>query len=172
MSLSIAQERAAVFLSEGMTQAETSRRIGKTTQTVYRWTKMSDFQERVTELRTNATHEAMELLRGNVNNAVGVIVKIAKEGAVIEEESSTRLQFNAAKWVAERVLAPAVADERPSGGKRARETAVELERLTNDDRQEMLDRGTVPQPELDGEAIDDYNGNGHDNSQYGKHSDS
>ncbi len=163
MSLSIAQERAAVFMSEGMSQAETSRRINKTTQTVYRWTKLETFTDRVRELRTNATHEAMETLRGNVNNAVEVIVKIAREGAVIEEESSTRLQFNAARWVAERVLAPAVSDERPSGAKRARESAVELERLTEDDRKDMVTRGTVPLPNIKEE---DTESNGHTSPDY------
>ena len=163
MSLSIAQERAAVFMSEGMSQAETSRRINKTTQTVYRWTKIESFMDRVTELRTNATHEAMETLRGNVNNAVGVIVDIAKQGAVAEEEQSRRLQFNAAKWVAERVLAPAVADERPSGAKRARESAVELERLTEDDRKDMVTRGTVPLPNIKEE---DTESNGHTSTDY------
>ena len=166
MSLTIAQEQAAVYLSEGMSQAETSRRIDKTKQTVYRWTKDTEFMDRVTELRTNATHEAMETLRGSVNKAVEVIVDIAKTGAVAEEEQSRRLQFNAAKWVAERVLAPAVADEKPSGAKRAREQAVELERLTNDDRVEMLERGTVPEPPLSKDAIDDFNGNGHSPAEY------
>ena len=163
MGLSIAQERAAVFQSEGMSQAETSRRVGKTTQTLYRWNKMEDYVDRITELRTNATHEAMETLRGNVNNAVEVIVGIAKEGAVAEEEQSRRLQFNAAKWVAERVLAPAVADERPSGAKRARESAIELERLTEDDRKEMVTRGTVPMPTIE---VEDEGQNGHTSPDY------
>ena len=164
MSLTIVQEQAAVYMSEGMSQAETSRRVNKTTQTIYRWTKDEKFMDRVTELRTNATHEAMETLRGSVNKAVEVIVDIAKTGAVSEEEQSRRLQFNAAKWVAERVLAPAVADEKPTGAKRSREAAVELERLTNEDRKEMLERGrTIPLP-----AVEDTEeqGNGHSPPEY------
>ena len=163
MSLTIVQEQAAVYMSEGMSQAETSRRVSKTTQTIYRWTKDDEFMDRVTELRTNATHEAMETLRGSVNKAVEVIVDIAKTGAVSEEEQSRRLQFNAAKWVAERVLAPAVADEKPTGAKRSREAAVELERLTNDDRKEMLERGTVPLAPI--EDIEEQ-GNGHSPPEY------
>ena len=143
MKLNAAQEKAAVLLSEGCSQAEAARRVNKTAQTVWRWMQQTDYQEHVEQLRINATAEAMNTLRNNVNVAVEVIVDIAKQGAVAEEESSRRLQFNAAKWVAERVLKPAVAgEEKPSAAKRQREAAVELEMLTADDKSEMLTRGT------------------------------
>ena len=143
MKLTAAQERAAVFISEGMSQAEAARRVHKNTQTVWRWMQREEYKDYITALRINATAEAMNTLRENVNAAVEVIVDVAKTGAVADEEQSRRLQFAAARWVAERVLKPAMVEERPSAAKRVRESAVELERLTMDDQQEMLRRGTT-----------------------------
>lgn len=142
MKLNAAQERAAVFISEGMSQAEAARRVHKTAQTIYRWMQLEEYRDHITALRIESTAQAMDTLRENVNSAVEVIVDVAKNGAEEDCEQSRRLQFAAAKWVAERVLKPAMVEERPSAAKRTRESAVELERMTTDDQQEMLDRGT------------------------------
>ena len=144
MKLNHAQEKAAVFISEGMSQAEAARHVGKTAQTVWRWMQIEEYRDYIDALRINATAEAMETLRQNVNASVEVIVDVAKNGAVADEEQSRRLQFAAAKWVAERVLKPALSEERPSAAKRSREAAVELEKLTQDDQSEFLTRGTEP----------------------------
>ena len=137
-----AQEKAALFLAEGMKAADIARRLEISPQTIWRWKKNKLFQLRLAQLMQDATAEAMDTLKNNVTGAVDTIVDISSGN--YEDEKDARIRFAAAKWIAERVLNPASKEGAAphEAAKKAREVAVEVERLTGDDIGDLLSRGT------------------------------
>ena len=141
-SLNPLQEKAALLLAEGCNQSETGRRVGRTYQSIRRWLeprkgKPSPFFLRVEELRQDILAESKRLIKENLLNNVKTIQAVA-DGEIDKEIAPTRLR--AAQWLAEKVLGKDKT-ETPDPRKKAREAAMELEMLAEDDADELLNRG-------------------------------
>jgi hypothetical protein len=134
-----AQERAALLLAEGESQAGVARILHKTPGTLTRWMKKPHFRDRIEELRTDLTKQAVERLQETVVDNTEIILDIAKNGGTPGVVSS---QLRAALWAVERILKPNVGRSEPDQSKALRSVAAEVERLPDDEVDEYLQRGT------------------------------
>jgi hypothetical protein len=126
------------MLAEGESQAGVGRILRKNKGTITRWMKNPRFRSRVEELRTDLTRQAVELLQESVVDNTQIILDIARDGGTPGVVSS---QLRAALWAVERILKPApraAEDE----SKAFRTMAAEVDRLPDDEIDELLERGS------------------------------
>lgn len=132
-----------MYLAEGMKPKAITDRLEIAPATLWRWRNNDElFKIRVKQLMQDATTEAIEKIKVALNDAVDTIIEISK--GEYEDVQEGRLNFTAAKWLAERVLNPAqkgTTEPTTDAGRRVREVAVELDRLTGEDTLELLERG-------------------------------
>ncbi|KKL59398.1 hypothetical protein LCGC14_2215750 [marine sediment metagenome] len=132
------KERAALLIAEGWTQADAARKIGKWPQTISRWmTEDEDFVARISELCSDLTSQAMELLRESILENTEIVLKIAKVGG---ESGVVSSQLKAALWAIERVLGvPAKLSDKRSRADKSIE--AELLKKSEEELQELAERG-------------------------------
>ena len=138
MALNPAKEKFCLLMAEGYTQARASREVGRTKGTVCQWMKEAEVQDRIAELRTDLTSQAIVLLRDNVVNNTQIILDIAKYGG---EPGVVPSRLKAAIWALEKVLKPAMTGEGREEDKAFRDIAKELEASSDSELDELLDRG-------------------------------
>lgn len=129
------REKAAIMIADGMTQAEAARECGVTPKTMSMWVRSPVMKERIEQLRTDITKQAMERLEQETLNATEVIIEIAKSGGTPGVVSS---QLKAALWIAERRI------KGPPTTSQTRVTQEQLgvaDKLTDDEAEELLARG-------------------------------
>lgn len=135
LRLSPKKEKAALLLADGESQAEAARQCRVTPKTMSMWARHPKVQERIVQLRTDMTKQAIELLEESTLEAVKCIIEIAKNGGTPGVVSS---QLKAALWIAERrIKGPPTNAQVKSAG----ENAGAADRLTEDEADELLARG-------------------------------
>ena len=135
------QEKACIGVSEGLKQAEVARRLGITAQTMSRWSKNPLFQEKVKQLSTDATKDVLAKLKASLSDNIDIIQHIASTGGEIGVVPS---QLRAAMYLVDKIMRPI---EKSGGvqmdsGKRAREIVMEVERMSGEEVDDLLFRGT------------------------------
>lgn len=137
--LTYAQEKAAVGLSEGLSQAEVARRLGFSEQSLSRWMKKPKFRDRVNTLSRDATKDVLTALKANLQENMEIIQDIARVGG---EMGVVPSRLKAAMYLVDKVLRPVEkAGIQVDAEKRAREIVMEVEKLSGEEVDDLLFRG-------------------------------
>ena len=137
--LTYQQEKAAVRLSEGLSQAEVARRLGVTAQSMSRWMKIPKFRERVNNLSRDATKDVLTKLKTNLDENMEIIQGIARYGG---EMGVVPSRLKAAMYLVDKVLRPVEkSGVQVDAEKRAREIVMEVEKLSGEEVDDLLFRG-------------------------------
>ncbi len=132
------REEAAQLMAKGETQAETSRIVGTSKQTMNSWAHDEEFQRRISELRADPLETADELLIEDAMQAVNT-VKAVMRGEIEDPRLATTM-LKAALYVLDlakrkKLPAPDVRDGPISPGIREKAAG-----LTDDELDELLAR--------------------------------
>lgn len=148
--LNYKQEKAAVGISEGLSQAEVARRLGTTPQTISRWNRDPKFVDRVNQLSKDATKEVLTNLKANLEKNVGIVQQIAETGG---EPGVVASRLKAAMYLVDKIMRPIEkSGVNVDAEKRAREIVMEVEKLSGEEVDDLLFRG------LDSESlIEEFN---------------
>lgn len=132
------QERAALMLAEGTSQADVARRLDVAPQTIGRWVKNPDFLERIEELMSDLISQSVELLREKVLDNTKIILDIAAHGG---DTGVVASQLKAALWAVEKVMG---APEKIAAhqDKLSRSIENRILGMKDDELEELLERGT------------------------------
>ncbi len=78
--LSPKQERAALLLASGKSQAEAAKECGAGTRTIRTWVSQPDFSRRVSEIRFQLTNQALGMLVDGMTSAASTLGYLTRKG--------------------------------------------------------------------------------------------
>lgn len=140
MALNPAKERFALLIAQGETQASAIRKIGKTPQTATTWMKEPEVKARVKEYQNDIASEAINLLKAAALRNTEIILDIAEHGG---EPGQVNSRLKAAMWALEKIIKPTAPPTETEAQKAQYAVAAELEQVSEQELEDLLERGSV-----------------------------